>query len=245
MAQWVKCVPYKCEDLSLDSQHPCNNLGQWPCAPTMLMEMWTEDPWSSLACYPSLVSQLQIQWRTWHQPLASTCMCTHVHLHPHTCTHKSRMCTQTNTQILPHVHTHILMVGMDVLHDSVITASGWPRPHETQETVHLHLTESPAAIQHPSPAVTHPQGPHSCCGKRGMGGGSLCSRCRPASLAVSYSYSCVSRWSARPPATPPNPHNKSCVHNTPIYLHSAVSKETAELGGQGQCRSACMGPRLI
>lgn len=49
--------------------------------------------------------------------------------HMHTCaftptyTYTQIMCPQTDTQILPHGHTHILMVGMDVLHDSVITAS--------------------------------------------------------------------------------------------------------------------------
>lgn len=51
----------------------------------------------------------------------------HMHMHTYAFTptymYTQIMCPQTNTQILPHGHTHILMVGVDVLHDSVITAS--------------------------------------------------------------------------------------------------------------------------
>lgn len=52
VAQWVKCLPCKHEDLSSDSQNPCLSLMWYPVLPWRHGRQRQETPWNSWATAP-------------------------------------------------------------------------------------------------------------------------------------------------------------------------------------------------
>lgn len=94
IAQWLKCLPCKCEDLSSNPVHTCN---------PNTKKMETVDPWSSITRQPSHIIKIQVQRgriitednRVYHQPPYA-----YAHIYMYTG-------TWTYTHMSPYIHTYI------------------------------------------------------------------------------------------------------------------------------------------
>lgn len=90
MAQWVKRLLWKCEELSLGPKHSRVRHSGGACDPALGRQRQA-DPWISLVNQLrdlrslSFTKQRMAQEDIWHQPLASTRMCIYVRFH--ICTH--------------------------------------------------------------------------------------------------------------------------------------------------------------
>lgn len=138
---------------------------------------------------------------------------------------------------------HAQIIGTDVQHHREIMASSSLQvPRHTGDETYFHLAERPSSCQTPKPCCRDILREHAAVVDSKARGESLWLIALAYISHCSYSSSCVSRWPARPPAAPPSPHSKSCIHNALIYLPFAVSKETGELKTKVSAVRAC---RLI